>query len=140
MSIKQTLIYGIIGLVFNLLKYGVNIFRIFKYSSVTLIEKILISAMVLIPIYASFELLYYHIKNIVSTIVSFSKSILYELIVIGFDVSKLSVLGLEITAICTLSLMHLPKLYDSINMIIYGVSGRYYYRDVKWYGIKYYKS
>ena len=90
-----------------------------------MIEKILISAMVLIPIYASFELLYYHIKNIVSTIVSFSKSILYELIVIGFDVSKLSVLGLAITAVCTLSLMYLPKLYDSINMIIYGVSGRY---------------
>lgn len=88
----------------------------------------------------SLEIVYYHVKNIAATIVSFSRSILYELIILGLDISKLFVWGLAITAICTVSLMYLPKLYDSVNMIIYGLSGKYYYRDVKWYGIKYYRN
>ena len=32
------------------------------------------------------------------------------------------------------------QLYDSINMIIYGLKNKRYYRDVKWYGIKYYNK
>lgn len=46
----------------------------------------------------------------------------------------------NITVFFNIVLMYLPKLYDYINMIIYGLSGRCYYRDVKWYRIKYYNK
>ena len=41
MSVEQTLVFGIIGLVVNLIRHGTNIFRIFKYSSVATIQKVI---------------------------------------------------------------------------------------------------
>ena len=35
-------------------------------------------------------------------------------------------------------LVYLPKLIDSVKMIVYGIKNKNYYWDKKWYGIKYY--
>ena len=35
-------------------------------------------------------------------------------------------------------IVYLPKLIDSVKMIVYGIKNKNYYWDKKWYGIKYY--
>lgn len=122
------------------MKYGINIFKIFKASNVALVEKILVTTIGLLPVDATLELVLYYVKNIAATIVLYSRSILYELFVLGLDIAKLSVLGIAMTVFFNIVLRYFPKLYDSINMIIYGLSGRCYYRDVKLYGINYYNK
>lgn len=140
MSVKQTLIFGIIGLVVNLVKYGTNIFRIFKCSSAATIQKVILSIVFLLPTKAVQELVKYYVKNIASMIITYSRSLLAELVMLGLEAGKLSVAGLCISAICTVALMYLPQLFDSINMIVYGLKNKRYYWDKKWYGIKYYAN
>jgi RHS repeat-associated protein len=138
MSVKQTLVFGIIGLVVNLVKHGANIFRIFQCASITMVERTILSIVFLLPTKLATELVKYYVKNLAATIVAFSSTIIYELLMLGLNVGKLSVAGMIINAVCTLALMYLPKLVDSINMIFYGLKNKCYYWDVKWYGIKYY--
>ena len=138
MSVSNTIVFGIIGMVVNLVRYGTNIFRIFKSTSVTDTQKILYSIAYLLPVEMMTEFVKYHVKNLASMIVTYSRSIVFELAMLGLNAGKLSVAGLAITAICTAASLYLPKFFDSISMILYGLKNRCYYWDVKWYGIKYY--
>ena len=58
MSVKQTKIFGIMGFVVNLVKYGSNIFKIFKTTNAKTIEKTIISIMFLLPVNVAAELTY----------------------------------------------------------------------------------
>lgn len=138
MTSRGTLTIGIIGLVVNLIKYGKNIFRIFKLSNASAIEGVLLTTIFILPIDLSVETIHYLVKNIASFIVVWAQSIFHELISIGLDIAKLSVAGAVVTIGCTIALMYLPKLLDSIKMIIYGIQGKYFYVEKKWYGFKYY--
>jgi hypothetical protein len=140
MSVTQTLVFGIIGLVVNLVKHGMNIFRIFQSTNLATVEKTILSIVFLLPADLAAELTKYYVKNLASAIVAFSSTIIFELMVLGLNVGKLSVAGLAINVICTLALVFLPKLFDSISMIFYGLKNKSYYWDVKWCGIKYYSK
>lgn len=86
------------------------------------------------------ELVKYHLKHLATMIVTYSRSILFELAILGLNASKLSIAGLAISAICTVASLYLPKLLDSIAMILYAIKNKCYYWDKKWYGIKYYSK
>lgn len=138
MSVRETLIWGIIGFVVNLVKHGTNIFKIFKKTSATVIEKTILSIMFLLPVNVAAELTNYYVKHFASLVVSLGSSIVVELAALGLNVAKASVVGLAITLACTIALVYLPKLIDSVKMIVYGIKNKNYYWDKKWYGIKYY--
>ena len=138
MSVRETLIWGIIGFVVNLIKHGTNIFRIFKKTSATVIEKTILSIMFLLPVNVAAELTNYYVKHFASLVVTLGSSIVVELAALGLNVAKASVVGLAITVACTIALVYLPKLIDSVKMIVYGIKNKNYYWDKKWYGIKYY--
>lgn len=140
MSVANTLIFGIIGLVVNLVRYGMNIFRIFKSANMTTIQKALLSIAFLLPVEIMTEFVKYHIKHIASMIVTYSRSIVVELAMLGLNAGKLSVAGLVVSAVCTVASLYLPKFIDSINMILFAVKKKRYYWDIKWYGIKYYSK
>ena len=140
MSVVQTLVFGIIGLVVNLIKYGTNIFRIFKYSSAATIQKVILSIVFLLPTSLACELVKYHVRHLASLIVTYSKSLLVELAMLGLNAGKLSIAGLAISAVCRVALLYLPTLFDSISMILYGIKKKSYFWDKKWYGIKYYSK
>ena len=61
-----------------------------------------------------------------------------ELAAIGLNAAKASILGLAISVACIVASVYLPKLFDSVKMIVYGIKKKNYYWDRKWYGIKYY--
>ena len=138
MSVRETLIWGIIGFVVNLIKHGTNIFRIFKKTSASVIEKTILSIMFLLPVNVAAELTNYYVKHFASLVVTLGSSIVVELAALGLNVAKASVVGLAITVACTIALVYLPKLIDSVKMIVYGIKNKNYYWDKKWYGIKYY--
>ena len=87
----------------------------------------MLTTIFILPIDLSVETIHYLVKNIASFIVVWAQSIFHELISIGLDIAKLSVAGAVVTIGCTIALMYLPKLLDSIKMIIYGIQGKYYY-------------
>ena len=120
------------------MKYGINIFRVFQTTHASSIEKIIFSIMFVLPIEIVSELTNYYVKNLAASIVTLSKSIFFELAMLGLDATKISVKGSIPTWLCTVALLYLPKLYDSVMMIIYGIRKKNYYRDAKWYGVKYY--
>lgn len=140
MSVKQTKIFGIMGFVVNLVKYGSNIFKIFKTTNAKTIEKTIISIMFLLPVNVAAELTYYYVKHFASLVVTLGTFIIMELASIGLNAAKASAMGLAITVACTIASVYLPKLYDSVKMIIYGIKNKNYYWDRKWYGIKYYAN
>ena len=140
MSVKQTKIFGIMGFVVNLVKYGSNIFKIFKTTNAKTIEKTIISIMFLLPVNVAAELTYYYVKHFASLVVTLGTFIIMELASIGLNAAKASAMGLAITVACTVASVYLPKLYDSVKMIIYGIKNKNYYWDRKWYGIKYYAN
>ena len=140
MTTTETLVFGIIGLVVNLLKNGMNFLRIFKCSNAATIEKALISIAFLLPTQLSTELIKYYVKQLASVIVTYSSTLIFELAMLGLNVWKLSIWGFVINALCTIALLYLPKLFDSVNMILYGLKKKHYYWDKKWYGITYYSK
>lgn len=56
---------------------------------------------------------------------------------LGLNISKISLGGLVVSTVIFIALRFLPKLYDSVSMIVFGINGKSYFINRKWYGFTY---
>lgn len=140
LSSKETLIWGIVGLVFNLLKYRKNILNIFKKSEAETIVKVLMTCFVYLPVSSIIEVVLGYINGIAAAICSFSSLILYKFICLGLELPQMTAGGIALKVVSFVVSRFLPKLYDSIKMIIFGLTGKRYFVDYRLYGNTFYSK
>lgn len=118
LSSKETLIWGIVGLVFNLLKYRKNILNIFKKSEAETIVKVLMTCFVYLPVSSIIEVVLGYINGIAAAICSLSSLILYKFICLGLELPQMTAGGIALKVVSFVVSRFLPKFYNSIKMII----------------------
>lgn len=140
LSSKETLIWGIMGLVINLFKYQSSILSVFKESKAETIVKVIMSCFVYLPISLLSEYVTSHVNSLAAAICNFSNLILYKFICLGLNITKMTISGFLVELAVNVVSRFLPKLYDSIKMIIFGLTGKRYFVDYRWYGNTFYSK
>lgn len=98
------------------------------------------SCFVYLPVSSFIEAVLGYINGLAAAICSLSSLILYKFICLGLELPKMTVGGFVLTAVFFVFSRFFPNLYDSIKMIIFGLTGKRYFVDYRWYGNTFYSK
>ena len=114
--------------------------NIFKKSEAETIVKVLMTCFVYLPVSSIIEVVLGYINGIAAAICSLSSLILYKFICLGLEHPQMTAGGIALKVVSFVVSRFLPKLYDSIKMIIFGLTGKRYFVDYRLYGNTFYSK
>ena len=97
-------------------------------------------SLIILPVSSIIEVVLGYINGIAAAICSLSSLILYQFICLGLELPKMTAGGFVISAVFFVLSRFLPNLYNSIKMIIFGLTGKRYFVDYRLYGNTFYSK